>query len=312
MALAKGAPRESAQALTLREQPRAWFLHLSRILATTLVRDPRLQRFAQASWDEVIDVVAAQMAENRWIAKHKGLDAPDLGSLVESLPFAARREQVSACTVWTIQRRVQIARGLIEIDEPILLLGDNDLLSIGLARAGFRNITVVAQDMALLSVIARCARLERYAITLRFSPPEQLLNAGPNRDYALVFADPQYEINDLKQCLRAVPVSTIGHGVSKTMVFLSVNSMSLLRSGLAELDEMLSSEGFAVETFYPGFNAYPILPLQRALLSLADHAMLLAPAPLHSGLDFSFFTSDGILLKKGTVQPRCPTICLRA
>ena len=273
--------------LALRSHPREWFMRTGRAVADIMLRDPSLRKFIGASWTDVVELVATQVAENQWIEAHKGLDAADMRSaLATHLP----------CTLWSIGRRMQIARALATPDDPILLLGDEHMMSLHLGRAGFRNVTVVDHDMATLAAIARVARRERRTIILSNHDFRQTTPSALSRDFSLVFADPCYDPVALKQTLAAAALVTANE--PDPHVFLSVNVMSLLRRGMAELAVGIVREGFRCDAFYPAFNAYPIGVRHRALLSIVNHALVRAPLPLHSSLQFSFFTSDGILLKK--------------
>src|SRR5690606_28125280 len=102
-----------------------------------------------------VELIADQACRNRQILKTFNEDsraslAPVTGKF-DSRVF--RPHSQLPCTQETAAQRVQKALEMFDHDAKILLLGDDDMVSVELAQAGFRNITAVDIDKKIIKNI---------------------------------------------------------------------------------------------------------------------------------------------------------------
>jgi predicted methyltransferase len=169
--------------------------------------------------------------------------------------FGARHD-LDQCpaTPSTVMRRLTL---LGRRSSDILLLGDDDLLSLVLALTGARNrIAAVDLDDRLLRFIESYSK--RYSIEvlrhdLRFGLPR-----AHKRCFDEVFTDPPYTlagqllfVHRAMGALRSMPGVSLF--VCASREYLTVQELSAVRS-------FLSRGGFELEATYPDFNCYRAPP----------------------------------------------------
>jgi hypothetical protein len=289
-------PEFDTQVQALRERAPKWGLRLVRFVLTNLLRERSYQKFLDCRWEDIVDLMADQVVRNRAL-QNGGARASGSRPLSDraGARFFRPYSQMP-CTRDTTLRRVAFAERLIPHDRPVLLLGDDDLVSVELAASGFRDVTAVDIDRKVLAEIerltsgsGRSVRLHRH--DLAAPPPPALV-----RDYALVLFDPPYSVAGVQLFLDAALAMTRAR--PGTLFFLSVHLMSLFPSGLPELKALLHRVGVEIVEFHQGFNAYPVPQRLKSLIRLTNKIVIGSKTLTTEGYAFPFFLSDAILLRK--------------
>lgn len=289
-----GDPEFQQSVELLRSKPRKLLFQFGRAVTYMTFRDPSYRKFLRSSWEEVIDIIYTQLAENHSISKTYRKD--DLAPVCHtSLTKVQRRFQQQPCSKLTAVKRVAYARELVKLTDNILLVGDDDLVGVELARAGFKNITVLDIDQGVLDQIGAIAARENLKINLIQhdirNPPPHLISTT---DYQLVFLDPYYSLEGINMFLSAA--RTLTANSQAPHFFLSVHLLSLMKEGLNGLQTLLDSQGLDAIDFQRSFNLYPIPAKTRGLIALLNKTLVKSKG-IKSTNQFKFFTSDAILLK---------------
>ncbi len=280
----------------VKNNPPKRLIKLGRVIVNSLFKDPTYRKYIDADWSELVDLIADQVTRNRMLKDQfkGGNDLEAVNSNIDGLH--SRSFNQLPCTKATVKSRVEEAKRLCKFDDPILLVGDDDLVSIHLARAGFRQITVLDIDPKITSAIANEA--EKSSLTLRIfthditeETPDELIS-----DYKLIFLDPIYSITGIDMFLKAA-LNMTAKG-SDTFFFMSVSLMSLSSAGIHELATLLEDKSLGVCAFSQGFNAYPAPLFLRALLQVVNLFLVRSKTLLRQGYSFPYFLSDALLLRK--------------
>jgi predicted methyltransferase len=158
-------------------------------------------------------------------------------------------------TLETVLRRVDLLTTLATRGqcENLLLLGDDDFLSVGLVAAGFSNsITVVDIDLNILDLIDRATSGGAHSVLadLRSGLPKSLTSS-----YDVVFADPPYTLAGqlvFTSCaLRALRLR------GQLRIFLCGSDFYLREEELDVIESYFRSAGFTLEGYLKDFNEYP-------------------------------------------------------
>lgn len=283
----------------LKSSPNRHWFRLAQFIGAAF-RSPSYRKFLDISWDELVDIYADQVLRNFTLRKEiagTDLNEDDLlpVSGIVGTKFVQPYHQLP-CSRVTAVRRAKEARRLCSPNDPILLLGDDDLVCLELARSGFRKITVADIDMDLLTHIASEARARKYPIALchcdvREEPPADLVGR-----YKLVFLDPIYTVDGIRifldSALKASPDLD-------TLFFLSINLISLRRKGIAQVESLFEQHDLDIVKFYSGFNAYPLPRGMGTLINAINKVVLRGALISDERPVISHLTSDGILLRRG-------------
>ena len=277
---------ERGEVENLRGRP-PFFLGFARFLLSLLSKDPSIRKFVNLSWAEIVDVVHEQAAQ------HLFLDLPQKG-MEPIRDFSNRTHAQQPCTKHTTQSRVELAKEICQKDQPILLLGDDDLVGISLARAGFSDVTCIDIDEDLCNDIQQIAKQEGLSLKvlqldISQDPPEQY-----RRPYALVFADPIYSPFGLKLFLGAAKRFISDKENAK--IFLSIHLMSLFKEGLEKAEVILEDLNLDLVKRYPAFNTYPA-PQAPAKAIMMFNSVVIRTKLMRKGNHIQFFASDGFLLQ---------------
>lgn len=275
---------------SLTARPPGLRLLIARVFLNIAALSPAALRLLRMPWEDILAFFADQL-----VLSERSLQA----SLqpVSKLPVSRRHGQLP-CTKMTAAKRVAIAKKLCQQDDPILLIGDDDLVSIELARAGFNNVLVVDIDQRLLRTIARLAQRETLRIrTLAHDLRARACPDGVQQDYKLIFIDPIYDSNGIALFLDGA--SKFVRDLSHSRILLSVHLMSLGREGVAALERMLRVRGLEVTRIERGFNSYPLPKALSRAVFLANLCILRMQRPGADGwrkFTLPVFSSDALLL----------------
>ncbi|MFK7823114.1 MAG: bis-aminopropyl spermidine synthase family protein [Oligoflexales bacterium] len=266
---------------------------IMRLLLYLGKRDHTYQKFIKCPWEDIIDIIHDQALRNSLIPGQQ-----EFGDHTNSIknPHINRRYNQQPCTLLTVKKRVEQATLLCGKSDPILVLGDDDLIGIELAKAGFTNVCSVDIDPSIcrnLNVLAKKHNLPLKTLVhdIRQNPPEDFI-----QDYRLVFIDPMYSLEGISMFLEGAFSFTKNR--QGTLIFLSLHLMSLLRHGIDKLPLLLDSYKLTVMNHIGGFNTYPIPYGLWFLIKLFNRRFMKTKTMSSAGYMFRFFLSDAILLKK--------------
>jgi hypothetical protein len=258
-------------------------------------------KFVKCPWNELVELYSEQ------VIRSQRFDAsPESGKSSDVIPFSGkafttviRKHSQQPCTTVTVRRRVEVVRGLCALDEPILVLGDDDFLSLALAEAGYKDVTTLDIDASLIQKLNDEAKRRGVVIKARTQDLLAPLPSDLVRPYRVAVFDPMCTVEGVRFFTEAA--IRLSGGNQETVFFLNTHLMSLLRPGLSELKEFMSSQGFEVDAFYPAFNVYPVSSgaqrLLRALLSILNGLFFRNPALRSKAAVVKWFVSDAMLLR---------------
>jgi len=267
-------------------------------------------KFVECPWNELVELYSEQ------VIRSQRFDAsPEAAKDSEALPYSGkafttvlRQHSQNPCTTVTVRRRVEVIRGLCRPEEPVLVLGDDDFLSIALAEAGYRDITALDIDASLIKRLDDEATRRGVTIQARVQDFLAPLPDGLVRPYRVAVFDPMCTVEGVRFFTEAALRLT--GGCLETTFFLNTHLMSLLRPGLAELKADLSAKGLEVTSFYPAFNVYPVAPgtrrLLRALLDVMNVLFIHSPALRSKEAAVRWFVSDAMLLHRTATKDAAP------
>lgn len=204
------------------------------------------QTLSAAPFDEILGLWADQVGKDlRREESAVGFERPFKAGLL-------RRHHQLLCTPASLVRRFERVRAECGPKDKILLVGDDDQLSLLLAREGYRNVTVIDIDAALIDRLREHGRgrLRAAVHDLNEPAPENLRD-----DYDLIVMDPPYSVSGIDLFLEGA--LTFMSSSRRPRVHLYVASVCLLRAGLAEVQNGFFRRGFAVEEVVPGLCGYP-------------------------------------------------------
>ena len=203
--------------------------------------------------EDIVDIVHDQTLRNELILSESKIGDSTSFSVNSHIN---RKHNQQPCTLSTARKRVEQAKNLCSKSDPILVLGDDDLIGIELAKAGFTNVCSVDIDPLICKNLKSLAKeldlpLKTLIHDIRETPPKEFI-----QDYRLVFIDPMYSLDGIKMFLEGAFAFTENR--EGTLIFLSLHLMSLLRSGIDKLPFILDGYKLTVLNHISGFNTYPI------------------------------------------------------
>jgi len=279
----------------LKAKPPALRLKLARLMASALLRDDCSQQLIGAAWPDLVDLAADQVLRNRLVVKDEILLVPSPHETLLRWPAPRPHDVRLECTRATALRRVERAMGCIGTSKPILLLNDQDQVSIELALAGFSDVTVVADDLDLLERLERAARACEVEVQLHHEATTPLPPAT-RRVYDLVLLNPKPRLSDVRRLLDTALELT---GARPGVAFLvGVALLALRRDGLAQLSHLLDERGLQVLEVQQGFNAYPMPQRLYRLIHRLNQIVIGFRTLATEGHALPFFLSDAIVLRK--------------
>lgn len=167
------------------------------------------------------------------------------------------------CTPTGVLAKFKAIQRDFALDARILLIGDDDQLSLALARAGFLNVTVVDIDARLVKALERAmGKMIRIRVhDLNNRPAPDLID-----DYALIVMDPPYSIEGIRLFMDGARRLSRAH--SSPQIHLYCATACLGREGFREFLRMIADAGRVVSSFEGGVCRYPYSRLARAGFTL--------------------------------------------
>jgi predicted methyltransferase len=214
--------------------------------------------------------------------------AAELELAAAAAPQAKPELDQTHCTVLTKIRRVlRMHESGALAGQRILLLGDDDLVSVAIARfaqltgaaAGIRQLTVVDSDADVLACIADQAAGSGVQVELVDHDLREPLPAGLAGRFDVACTDPPYTVPGAELFLsRAVSALTAAPGRHVFFSFGARRPLETLR-----VQQLIAGLGLAVRSLQPGFNAYLGAGILSGVSSLYHLRSTEATAPLLAG-----------------------------
>ena len=288
-------PFQKHQLTELGRKERKLFMAIARFVAS-FFSDPTYRKFITSSWKEVVEIIGTQVAENVVLRDFADDRSPEWQPVSHDvLTHLNRKYQQQPCTLQTSVKRACLVGQLLAPTDPILLLGDDDFVSIQLARLGYVDVTVLDIDRRVLSDIRSMAEAEGHGIRLfhhdlRDKPTRQ----QTDRTYKMVLIDPIYSLEGIRMFLQAA--QWLSNPLMKPQILLSIHLMSLMSRGHSRFPELLHEFGCQLDKFYHSSNIY-LVPKKTRLLIQVINRTLVGCRAIRSAGQFNYFTSDALLLR---------------
>lgn len=282
----------------LRNQNRKFIMNFGSRVARRL-NDPSFEKFADISWPELVEFLSTQYIENHSLKQNfpHGVRDKQLQPLDLKSQFKInRRFSQLPCTRHTVDKRVEQARRFCQKDDPILLLGDDDFVSLALAQSGFKNIHVADIDKNVIATIHEISEAHQYEIKTYLQDFSEELPEHFPKECKMVFFDPFYSLEGVELFLNVAKQAT--SGATSPVFFLSVHLMSLMKDGATQLEGVFSKFGVTASEFHPSFNVYPVPQKIRMVVGLVNKAIVRERIIKSERDTIRFFTSDAFILRK--------------
>lgn len=264
-----------------------WRLRTTRRVLRTITRTPGLGPYAS--------VVERRTDEIAMLFRYLVVaSAPRPEGLVQepsSLGKPKRTYRQLPCTPPSVQGRVRRLRSLAAWHEPILLLGDDDLLSVALVKAGYSNITVIDIDPRVLENATRLGKVQGHEWDLRRGLPKEL-----HGKFRVVEFDPPYELAWVRTFLAAALVGLDESEPARRIVMhLSLPTLGL--KGYEELRRLLDEQRLVTTELELGANRYDLpKTLRWAIAGVVAGAGAQGTLKRHGISSPTYFASDTLTL----------------
>jgi N4-bis(aminopropyl)spermidine synthase len=194
------------------------------------------------------------------------------------------------CTVETRKKRPDLFERNGFRDKEILLMGDDDLVSVELASRNFKHITVLDCDITLLEKLKILTQDAKFPITFFHVDLYEGLPKFLNNIFDVVCFDPPQNYEDLSIFMGCALKSL---KYSNSSFYMMVNSTAFGRNNTENLITQLQLNGFTNTQKLDFFNCYPLNRGQSLLLKV-----------------MSYFTHHNSVRKKGAACKYYFTDCL--
>ena len=175
--------------------------------------------------------------------------------LEASMPKSKRRLDQVRATPESVAKRVEFlySRGYLE-DRSIMLMGDNDATSVGLALTGYpKRLTVFDIDSDLLKFLTSLGEDRQIAIECK---RYDVRNAFPHESmhkYDVVVTDPPYAPDGfdlfIRRCVQGI-------SPENGTLLISYGFSDRSRERALPIQEILTDRGLVIEEIVPLFNRY--------------------------------------------------------
>lgn len=202
-----------------------------------------------------------------------------------------RRFNQLPCTLDSRMRRADLLTESGLSDKRIMILGDDDLLSVELARRNFLDVAVADCDVRLLTRIARETEGMKHAPRLIRADFREGLPETERAEVCLL--DPPNSIAAALTFFR-LAIWSVRH--SRDASICMMINPRILGSNFALIERFGESCGFEIATQVRCFNSYPLGTVDQLMLRSAWRVLLGKRSPATSGP--LHYTSDCFVFKR--------------
>ncbi|WGL58970.1 bis-aminopropyl spermidine synthase family protein [Pigmentibacter sp. JX0631] len=183
-----------------------------------------------------------------------------------SLKFIQNYNQLP-CTIETRKKRAD----LLEIngfrDKEVLLMGDDDLVSVELALRNFKHVTVLDCDKNLLSKLKILTSEAKFPINFFHIDLYHGIPNYLNKLFDVICFDPPQNSKDLDVFLHST-FQAIKYGNSS--FYMMLNSSAIGEKELSTIIKLINNNGFFQHNKIEYFNCYPLNKGQSILLTFVS------------------------------------------
>ena len=272
-----------------------WYYQgLMKILAR-IHPDQAVKRLRFSCWEDLRRLYSVQLGRS-----HQASLDPNQTSHYQKvcgLGGESRELGQQPCTISSIEKRVEIIEKSIKKNEPILIIGDDDALSVALAKKGFKDLTILEIDEKIVKTLK--AVLSNYPSTHATVVQQDIFKDTPAelyRSYSLITFDPWYSLDGVEafsKCWMKI------NSRPDPIIILSFNLGALL-ADYERIFLWLSGMDYNVTDWYPLANTYPAPRSLRMTLKWAEGSATLLSGRkiLPRNWQSLYLSSDLLVLKK--------------
>lgn len=228
-------------------------------------KDKTIKQILQLSKSEKIEFLKKLIDEN---LKHDKVEKIQYSNNIHnSYKFVNHFHQLP-CSLETRKKRADLFEKNGFRDKKILLIGDDDLVSVELSLRNFKNITVIDCDINLIEKLKIITHGAKYPITfihlnIYNGIPKYLSNI-----FDIVCFDPPQNFEDLNIFINCA-LKTIKN--ENSMLYIMLNSYSLGKINLDTFILNMQIHGFINMNKFDFFNCYPLNSGQSFLLKFMSY-----------------------------------------
>lgn len=271
-----------------KKHPKQKTLSLGCYLTRMFPPDPAVTRWHSADWQDILDVIATQYILNDSLIHQ--FDSMELQPAGKTLN--PKYGQLP-CARTTLDRRVHLAKFMCKFEEPILVIGDDDLLSVALLEAGFEKVTVMEIDQSVIQQIKNHPAAQSSKLTIMCQDLRSPLPQSMKHSQQMIFIDPYYTTPGVEMFLGAAEYMIRKNDESS--ILLSIHLMSLLKNGVDKLFQSINDYRMDIISFFPAFNIYPIPRVNQMMVKMVNK-FIIRNEQVRSIHNFKYFFSDALLL----------------
>lgn len=206
------------------------------------------------------------------------------------------------CTPQTRRDRADLFERSGLREASILLLGDDDLVSVELSRRGFTDVTVADCDETLLGVIdTMTASNNRRPHVIKADFIKGFKTLRPS---AAVCLDPPYNAAAVRLFLD-VALANVDATAPHTL-FVMYNPYLVGSAGRQELESILERAGYSLKKRLEGFNSYRLNRAQGLLIRLSGVLLFGRRGRLPARTRLHYFSDCFIFESKATAKRPAP------
>ncbi|KAB8029228.1 bis-aminopropyl spermidine synthase family protein [Fluviispira multicolorata] len=172
------------------------------------------------------------------------------------------------CTLETRKKRADLFEKNGFRDKSILLMGDDDHVSVELAARNFKYVTVLDCDLQLLQELKVLTQDAKYQITFFHVDLYEGLPKFLQNIFDVVCFDPPQNYEDLNVFLKCALKAT---KIEFSNFYMMVNCNSLGIKNIEKIFEVLKKSGFVNSKRIEFFNCYPLNKGQSLLLTAMSY-----------------------------------------
>ncbi len=276
----------------LGNKDRTLTLSYGRFIMNRFFRSPTHIKYREIQFPDLLDVLSEQIFLNRTLVN--GSESVDKVLPTYEMASVFRKFNQLPCTGGSVLRRVDLIASRCRKSDPVLFLGDDDFVSVALARSGFTDVTVLDIDSRIITTINSLSSANGFPIEAKVHDLRRRIPASFRRDYQMVVMDPIYTLEGVKMWLD--PALEMTSRATSPVFLLCVHLLSLQRDGLEKLEKLFAAKNLRVSEVLQGFNAYKMPWGIKRIIAMVNRFVVRSSEFAQLSKSCSFLTSDALIL----------------
>ncbi|WP_186645588.1 bis-aminopropyl spermidine synthase family protein [Fluviispira vulneris] len=202
------------------------------------------------------------------------------------------------CTIETRKKRADLFERNGFRDKSILLMGDDDHVSVELAARNFKYVTVLDCDLRLLEELKVLTQDAKHQVTFFHVDLYDGLPKFLQHIFDVVCFDPPQNYEDLNVFLKCALKAT---KYENSNFYMMVNCNSLGNKNIEKIFEVLKKSGFINSKRMDFFNCYPLNKGQSLLLKVMSY-FTHSFKERKEGIHCRYYYTDCLEFKADTLQ----------